>query len=197
VLACVAADDQQTYRDACRDLVLNIEQTGEINELREVHRAFWTTSICCMGTDALEDYEPIVALTDRHFGVAALNPGFRGIQGIALYRAGRPTEAMDILKITLPAHALALLTPLGRANAETLRISQTTAAMFLAAAQRDSGQNEEAQKTLMQVHKFIEEIGTADPSGNEGLLPWANRFAVLVLTREIERFEHPSAEASP
>jgi Tfp pilus assembly protein PilF len=127
--------DQEGYRKACATLITRF---GKSTDASVANSTAWA---CALGSSALPDLRPAVALARRAVRTNTQSANFRNTLGVILYRAGQYQEAVAELNEAIQRHSK------GGTAADFL---------FLAMAHHQLGQADEARQWLDRAKKEVE-----------------------------------------
>jgi tetratricopeptide (TPR) repeat protein len=170
-LVCLRRADDRGYREACRALLEQAEQTGDVTA------GAWAAWTCVLGPEPPADAGRILELAERvwaeHQGTGGVLESFaHTLRGVALCRAGRWSEAVAFLEDP----------PGGKSSAWDW--------LFLARAQHALGDRRAARQWM---RKLVHWLGWPTPQATEPpppppALPWYQRQELKLLRRQVEPF---------
>ena len=170
-------DEAAKYRDACAAMV---GKFGETDDPMAANFAAWT---CALAPDAVDDYEPVLALATKAVEAQPDSDQFLNTLGAILYRAGRHDEAIE------------RLTELDRRRETADGDVQSSPAYtwyFLAMAHQKAGNAEQAREYLNKANQSTDEV-LAD---EENPPAWNRRATLELLRKEAEALLGTDVEES-
>lgn len=176
-LLCLFLDDTEEYRNGCATM---LKRFGKSEESREANFVAWT---CVLAPDAVEDYEPVVALSEKAVHAKPENDQYLNTLGAILYRAGRYDEAIE------------RLTELDRRRETADGAVQSSPAYtwyFLAMAHQKAGNEDQAREYLNKANQSTDK--TLDDEENPPA--WNRRATLEILRKEAEALIEPDAPES-
>jgi tetratricopeptide (TPR) repeat protein len=164
--------DLPGYREACARLMKAIDGPEKPN-LENLAMIAW---VCSVDPESEVNLGPLIQALEKQKADPSspqYYPYLRAL-GSALYRAGKPQEAVKRLQ-----------------DATVSRKTPTPAAwIFLAMAHHELGQKNEAKQWLAKARSWLEEQGKKDPEANQNgplsNLPWSERLTLERTFREAD-----------
>jgi tetratricopeptide (TPR) repeat protein len=159
------------YRNACAAMV---GKFGEIDDPMAANFIGWT---CALASDAVDDYEPVLASATKAVEAQPDSEKFLNTLGAILYRSGRHDEAIERLT-ELDHRRETAVTVESYPTYTTVQLSPAYTWYFLAMAHHKAGNAEQAREYLNKANQWTDKV-LADGQNP----PRWNRRATLELLR--------------
>jgi len=165
-LVRLTVNDVSGHARVCKDM------RGRFGESLDPEAAAATASLGTLLPDAVKDAAPLVKLAKRALDSQPDDAGYRVTLGAALFRAGRPEEAVPLLEGSLKKQD---------------KNAAVATQLFLALAHHRLKHAAEARQWLNKAVEGIEQATKAkDEAGQPVPVPWENRVRWQVLRAEAE-----------
>jgi WD40 repeat protein/serine/threonine protein kinase/tetratricopeptide (TPR) repeat protein len=164
-LARLGAGDAAAYRKACAALLHGL---GRAPDAEQARFASWT---CVLRGEAVSDVARVLRLAEQAAAAFPDRPFSIQILGAALYRAGRPEGAVQLLT---------------RWNDRNRSSSDPHGWLFLAMAHHRLGRVEEARRWLERAARSIDQLPAPGSQTDRGALTWSFRLELELLRREAQ-----------
>jgi tetratricopeptide (TPR) repeat protein len=165
-LVQLSAGHQEAYHNACRAMLTRFPKTESHGQAQFI---VWA---CVLGPNAVDDYSPVIELTQRLANAAPQAVHQRRL-GAVLYRAGRFKEAVETLESTTESE-------------EPLLGELAYSGYFLSMAHHASGHHNEAKKWLQKAVAATEQVLREDEKDEGARLQWNRRLTLKLLRKEAE-----------
>jgi tetratricopeptide (TPR) repeat protein len=164
-LASLGADDQLSYRNACRAMLKQFANSKVSNEL---HFAAWT---CSLAPSALDDYTAAIALAEQVIELEPDSKQYLNGYGAILFRAGRYDAAITQLQAALKV-------------GETSRTSPAYIWYFLAMTHHQLDNTEQARNWFTKAADHIRNALTQGKTLIGEPLSWNRRLTLQLFHNE-------------
>ena len=150
-----AAGNDAGYRAACDELL------DRYGDTKDPFQAFQIALTCAVAEHAVRDMQKPLALARLAAGSDPRNPIYGCCSGIIQYRTGNDEDAIAVLRIALPLHAVAAIAAPNRI--EEIRTSRLVGEVVLAIAYHRAGKFELRDKQVAivpQLNRIVGEVAS-------------------------------------
>jgi tetratricopeptide (TPR) repeat protein len=177
-LVRLAKDDGPGYRAACAQMLKRFANTQDAQTADFVA---WT---CCLGSQAISDMAPAIALAERAVRAEPQNGKYLQTLGAILYRAGRLDESIQKLEQAerlLPEHSVLM--------------SPAYTRFLLATAEEKRRHHEKAQEWLALAREAMNDQ-FHPPIATWQRVDWKRRLTLTIFGKEAESLVESGGSAS-